>query len=88
MPGLAFANWPFGELELDISTKKKPGRWGRMDPAMAEAIADGARKGDPIFDIAVGDMKNPWVYKIDFLVWTQEKNVDTGTVRMLRFPTH
>ena len=88
MPGLAFANWPFGELELDISSKKKPGRWGRMDPAMAEAIADGARKGDPIFDIAVGDMKNPWVYKIDFLVWTQEKNVDTGTVRMLRFPTH
>ena len=57
-----------------------------MDPAMAEAVADGARNGDPVCDIVVGDMKNPWFYRIDFLAWTKV-NVDTGTVRVLRFPT-
>ena len=27
MPGPAFANWPFGDLEVDLSSKKKPGVW-------------------------------------------------------------
>ena len=57
-----------------------------MDPDMAEAIADGARNGDAVFDIVVGDMKHPWCYRIDFMAWTQT-NIDSGTVRMLRFPT-
>ena len=53
---------------------------------MAEAIADGARQGDMIFDICIGDMKNPWVYRINFETWTQE-NLDSKKVRKIRFPT-
>ena len=57
-----------------------------MDPEMAVAIADGARQGAMIFDVCVGDMKNPWVYRINFEKWTQE-NVDSKMVRKMRFPT-
>ena len=35
MPGLAFANWPFGDLEVDLSSKKNTangGEWTRKWP--------------------------------------------------------
>ena len=71
---------------MDVSAKKKPEKWERMDPDMAEAIAEGASNGEPVFNIVVGDWKHPWCYRIDFLAWTQT-NIDAGTVRGLRLPT-
>ena len=32
MPGLNFANWPFRDLEVNLSSKKKPGEWTRKWP--------------------------------------------------------
>ena len=84
IPGLAFANWPFANLEVDLSSKTQ--RKGRMDADMAEAIAQGARQGAMIFDISIGDKKNPWVYRINFETWTQE-NLGSKKVRKIRFPT-
>ena len=86
VPSLKFQNWPFGDLEVDVSARKKPEKWVRMDPDMAAAIAEGASNGDAVFDIEVGDWKRPWYYRIDFLAWTQT-NIDSGTVRALRLPT-
>ena len=53
-PSLKFPNCPFRDLEVDVSASNRPERWVRMDPDMAEAIADGARNGDAVFDIVVG----------------------------------
>ena len=86
VPSLKFQSWPFGDLEVDVSTKKKPETWVRMDPDMAAAIAEGASNGDAVFDFVVGDWKRPWYYRIDFMAWTQT-NIVSGTVRALRLPT-
>ena len=32
VPGLAFENWPFGDLEVNISSKKKQEKWGAYGP--------------------------------------------------------
>ena len=85
-PSLKFQNWPFRDLEVDVSARNRPEQWMRMDPDMAEAIADGARNGDAVFEIVVGCWKNPWFYRFDFMAWTQT-NLDTGTVRTLRLLT-
>ena len=58
-----------------------------MDPDMADAIAKRASNGDAVFEIVVGDWKNPWHYRFDFMALTQT-NLDSGTVRRLRLPTH
>ena len=86
VPSLKFQNWPSGDLEVDVSTRKKPETWVRMDPDMAAAIAEGASNGDAVFDIVVGDWKRPWYYRIDLMAWTQT-NIDSGTVRALLLPT-
>ena len=85
-PSLKFQSWPFRDLEVDVSAKNKPEKWVRMDPDMAEAIAEGASSGDAVFDMVVGGWKNPWFYRFDFMAWTQT-NLDSGTVRALRLPT-
>ena len=81
---LPFAEWPFALLEVDLSTKKLKDHWGPMDPEMAEAIRREAQKGETQFEISLMVKKVAWVYKIDFLAWTQE-NLESGTVRKLRF---
>ena len=53
---------------------------------MAEAIGREAKQGAMIFDISIGDKKNPWVYRITFETWTQE-NLDSKKVRNIRFPS-
>ena len=85
-PSLKFQNWPFRDLEVDVSARNRPEQWMPMDPDMAEAIVDGARNGDAVFEIVVGCWKNPWFYRFDFMAWTQT-NLDTGTVRTLRLLT-
>ena len=55
-----------------------------MDPEMAEAIRCEAQKGKMHFEITLMVKKTAWLYKIDFLAWTQEK-MESGTVRKLRF---
>ena len=86
-PDLKPQHWPVRELEVDASSKNKPEKWVRMDPDMADAIAKRASNGDAVFEIVVGDWKNLWHYRFDFTALTQT-NLDSGTVRRLRLPTH
>ena len=79
-----FADWPFGLLEVDLSTKKTKDSWGKMDPEMAEAIRCEAQKGKTQFEITLMVKKTAWKYEIDFKAWTQT-NLVSGTVRKIRF---
>jgi hypothetical protein len=83
VPKISFAEWPFELLEVDLSSKKKPDHWGRMDADMAEAIRKEAQKGETMFTIVYGSTTK-WKYVIDFSDWSQ-LNVGTGTKRKLRF---
>jgi hypothetical protein len=83
VPQIAFADWPFELLEVDLSTKKKPDNWDRMDLGMAQAIRTEAQKGATKFRIVYGKTTK-WTYEIDFADWSQ-LNVGTGTKRKLRF---
>jgi hypothetical protein len=51
---------------------------------MAEAIRCEAQKGKTSFEITLMVKKTVWLYEIDFKAWTQ-KNMDSGTVRKIRF---
>ena len=81
---LPFADWPFALLEVDLSTKKQKDHWGPMDPEMAEAIRHEAQQGNTQFEISLMIKNLVWIYKMDFVTWTQE-NVASGKVRKFRF---
>jgi hypothetical protein len=83
VPLIDFAEWPFELLEVDLSTKKKPDNWGRMDEDMAEMIRQEAQKGKTKFIICYG-RTTKWKYEIDFKDWSQ-LNMGTGTKRKLKF---
>ena len=51
---------------------------------MAEAIRCEAQKGKTQFEITLMVKKTAWLYKFDFMAWTQE-NMESGTVRKIRF---
>ena len=84
LPVIAFADWPFALLEVDLSTKKQKDHWGPMDPDMAEAIRHEAQQGNTQFEISLMIKNLVWIYKMDFVTWTQE-NVASGKVRKFRF---
>ena len=81
---IAFADWPFAFLEVDLSTRKSPDTWGPMDPAMAEAMRRAAQRGARVFEISIEIKKVAWVYKIDFETWSQE-NLASRKLRRFRF---
>jgi hypothetical protein len=68
---------------VDLSTKKKPDVWGRMDEGMAGMIIQEAQKGKTRFIICYGKTTK-WKYEIDFTDWSQ-LNMGTGTKRKLKF---